>query len=289
MCTYRRDRSQFYLKIYNNIDSITISANELSMNLMSSFFMDFTDCSPTGWKESSNYSDIYILWIPNNNLDSKLLEEVNLWAKKCNEHIWLSTNKYTNKYFRGTEIDFCIASDWNFYFDSYDYTECGEAEYQLKYRHSKGLVSGSKYDEYFSILRTALHSSIDCLPYNISSFLVTTIPAIAEKQCKLSWLLSEEIAQEYNSDFLTTTLNQDKPQIKQQTVDNKIKIWRNIYSNLANLHKSCDVRGRDILIVDDLYQSGASIWCYGEFLKNLGANTVIAVTAVKSLRDGDNQ
>lgn len=289
MCTYKRDRSQFYLRIYNNTDSILISANELSMNLMNSFFIDFIECSPTGWRNSSTYSDIYTLWIPDDNLDLELLEEVNLWAKKCNEHIWLSTNKYTNNYFRGTEIDFCIASEWNFYFDNYNYTECGEAEYQLKYQYPKGLVSRSKYDEYFSILKAALYSSIDCLPYNISSFLVTTIPATTEKQCKLSWLLSEEIAREYNSDFLTTTLNQDKPQIKQQTVNNKIEIWRNIYSNPTNLHISHDVRGRDILIVDDLYQSGASIWCYGEFLKYLGANTVIAVAAVKSLRDGDNQ
>ena len=69
----------------------------------------------------------------------------------------------------------------------------------------------------------------------------------------------------------------------------KIKIWREIYADPTRYILSCDIKGRNILIIDDLYQSGASVWCYAELLKSLGANTVIAIAAVKSLKDGDNK
>lgn len=41
--------------------------------------------------------------------------------------------------------------------------------------------------------------------------------------------------------------------------------------------------------IDDLYQSGATIWNYAKYLKGLGAKKVMGVVGVKSLRDSDNQ
>ena len=45
---------------------------------------------------------------------------------------------------------------------------------------------------------------------------------------------------------------------------------------------------KTVLIVDDLYQSGASMWTYAKYLKSMGANKVIGLVAVKSQRDSDN-
>ena len=45
---------------------------------------------------------------------------------------------------------------------------------------------------------------------------------------------------------------------------------------------------KDVIIIDDLYQSGVSMWSYAKFLKSLGAKRVMGISAVKSLRDSDN-
>lgn len=41
-------------------------------------------------------------------------------------------------------------------------------------------------------------------------------------------------------------------------------------------------------MVDDLYQSGTTMWEYAKFLKTLGARFVFGIVCVKSLRDSDN-
>ena len=46
---------------------------------------------------------------------------------------------------------------------------------------------------------------------------------------------------------------------------------------------------KKVLIVDDLYQSGTSMWSYAKYLKSLGATEVLGLVAVKSQRDSDNQ
>lgn len=47
---------------------------------------------------------------------------------------------------------------------------------------------------------------------------------------------------------------------------------------------------RIAFVIDDLYQSGASIWCFAEYLKECcDARTVIAITPVKALKDGGNK
>ncbi len=49
------------------------------------------------------------------------------------------------------------------------------------------------------------------------------------------------------------------------------------------------VDGKSVLIVDDLYQSGASAWSLARFLKSRGASRVYGLACVKSWRDTDNQ
>ena len=44
----------------------------------------------------------------------------------------------------------------------------------------------------------------------------------------------------------------------------------------------------DVFIVDDLYQSGTTMWAFARYLKNLGARQVFGLACVKSLRDSDN-
>ena len=292
MCEFTRPRSLFYLKIYNNDDCIIINANRITRELINRAFPQLPWYSTTVWKFYQRYENLSYLRIPRDNIDAELLElleNLKLWANECNKYIWLGTNSNTAAYFYGTELDFCVATDWNMHFNGHNHTECGDAEYKLKYVMPIGGLPNDEIRRCWEIIDRYVFASLNCLPYNLQSFFVTTIPAIEEKQNKFSWKLARRVATNYNLEFLNTTLVHDKPDIKQQTIENKVNVWNQIYCSNQNLSMSHDVRGRDVLIIDDLYQSGASIWCYASFLKSLGANTVIAVTAVKSLRDGDNR
>ena len=260
------------------------------MGLLQEISPHLISCSPKGWKESSNIPGNYNLWIPNDRMDWEALENVETWAERANQHIWLGTNKNTAPYFCGDEVDYCLAADWNIDLESQKRTIIGEAEYQLKYNLPKELINKEDAHQYASLLTTAVLDCIACLPINLSNFVVVSIPATEEKQKKLAWKLAEHIAKKIDRPFIKATLKSEKPQMKEQTVEDKVRIWRKIFCDEDMLDFSDDILGANILIIDDLYQSGASIWCFAKYLKECcDARTVIAITPVKALKDGGNK
>lgn len=292
MSEYSRDRSKLWVKVFNE-DHINISANSMTKRLLKRVSPELINYSPTGWRESKNYEGIFNLWIPNDQIDDDCLLELKrmeAWADQANQHIWLGTNSYTQDYFSGEEVDYCIAADWNMYFGTGKHTAIGEAEYQLKYNLPRGVLSEKDVTEFANALASAICDCAACLPFNLSNFIVTAIPATKENQCKLAWELAKYTANEVGAPFMEATLAQSKPQMKEKSISDKIYIWRKIFADKDALELSHKVRGEKILIVDDLYQSGASIWCFAEFLKEeCGAKKVLAITSVKALKDGDNQ
>ena len=291
MIEYKKTRSKFWLKIFDDEATHTnISANKMVMGLLQEISPHLISCSPKGWKESSNIPGNYNLWIPNDRMDWEALENVETWAERANQHIWLGTNKNTAPYFCGDEVDYCLAADWNIDLESQKRTIIGEAEYQLKYNLPKELINKEDAHQYASLLTTAVLDCIACLPINLSNFVVVSIPATEEKQKKLAWKLAKHIAKKIERPFIKATLKSEKPQMKEQTVKEKVRIWRKIFCDEDMLDFSDDILGANILIIDDLYQSGASIWCFAEYLKECcDARTVIAITPVKALKDGGNK
>lgn len=291
MIEYKKTRSKFWLKIFDDEATHTnISANKMVMGLLQEISPHLISCSPKGWKESSNIPGNYNLWIPNDRMDWEALENVETWAERANQHIWFGTNKNTAPYFCGDEVDYCLAADWNIDLESQKRTIIGEAEYQLKYNLPKELINKEDAHQYASLLTTAVLDCIACLPINLSNFVVVSIPATEEKQKKLAWKLAKHIAKKIERPFIKATLKSEKPQMKEQTVEDKVRIWRKIFCDEDMLDFSDDILGANILIIDDLYQSGASIWCFAEYLKECcDARTVIAITPVKALKDGGNK
>lgn len=290
MIEYRKARSKFWLKIFDDeTDHISISANNMVKGLLQGISPELISCSPYGWRESLNYPDNYNLWIPNNQMDWDALEVAKIWAESANQYIWLGTNKNTAPYFNGDEVDYCLAADWNIDLESKRRTNLGEAEYQLKYNFPQGRLHSDDIHYYASILSNSILDCISCLPINLADFIIMSMPSVKKKQTKLAWQLAQYIAQTKNRPFVKVTLQKDKPQMKEQTIENKIRIWRHIFANDSILEFSSNILESNILIIDDLYQSGASIWCFAEYLKACcNARTVIAITPVKALRDDGN-
>ena len=71
------------------------------------------------------------------------------------------------------------------------------------------------------------------------------------------------------------------------SIKEKIEIWEKIYYDKGVILDN-QIRGKNVIVVDDLYQSGATMWEYAKFLKSLGARCVFGIVCVKSLRDSDN-
>lgn len=294
MREYKRPRSKFWLKIRDD-DNVTISANRMVKRLVNKVSPDLKEYSFKGWKESEQYEDVFSLWIPADRKDRAFrsaLEKLEEWAEQANQHIWLGTNKHTRDEFYGDEVDYCLAADWNKDFDTGERTDVGEAEYQMKYNYYQGQrpVDPEDAKEYAGTLASAILDCADCLPFDLEDFIVTAIPAAKAGRKKLAWRLAEYTAGQLGAEFMEAKLTKDKPQMKNTSVEDKIDIWREIYDDKDMVELSCNVKGEHVLIIDDLYQSGASIWCFAEYLKGIrGAKKVMAITAVKAQKDGDNQ
>ena len=99
--------------------------------------------------------------------------------------------------------------------------------------------------------------------------------------------MAEEISKQLRLSFIKPILSCDKPQMKQLSIKETIETWEKIYYNNVVILDN-QVRGKNVIVVDDLYQSGATMWEYAKFLKTLGARWVFGIVCVKSLRDSDN-
>lgn len=70
--------------------------------------------------------------------------------------------------------------------------------------------------------------------------------------------------------------------------ERKIETWNEIYYN-GNVEITDEINEKNVMVIDDLYQSGTTMWEYAKFLKNSGARSVWGLVCVKSLRDSDNR
>lgn len=282
-----RKRSNFRITICPNDDgSITIFTTSKWKDMIQFHNLEIEDISPKGWQKTRTGD--YYLWIPEDWIDNKIIDDFISWAENVNDYIWLNLNKNTKDYFNESALDYCVATDWNYSFENNKRTSVGEAEYQMKYCYTKGLITQQEAESFADILITAVLKCCDIIPIKHNNLLVTTIPALQEDQSKLSWAMAKCVKKNLNAQFLVGTLLSKKPQTKQMSIEQKISVWRNIFSDDTKISLSQDIQGKDILIVDDLYQSGVSIWSYAEYLKENGARTIIGLAAVKAQKDSDN-
>jgi|LSQX01.2.fsa_nt_gb hypothetical protein len=285
----RRSRSEFWVTVCDNNDddgSYGILTNEYSLAIIQHCCPDLENMSPKEWKVTKN--DTRHLWIPSNRAIDKEIQAFIQWAEGANEHIWLGTNRNITDYFCD-ELSLCVASDWNIDFETHNRTEVGEAEYNIKYRYPRGEISEAQADGYAETLSYAIMKCIEYLPLgDVASLLVTSIPATPNKLNSLSWEMARYVCEEIGATLLCATLKTAKQQTKGLSISEKIDMWNKIFAN-NGVSLSEKVRRKKVLIVDDLYQSGTSMWSFAKYLKALGAADVLGLVAVKSQRDSDNQ
>jgi adenine/guanine phosphoribosyltransferase-like PRPP-binding protein len=167
------------------------------------------------------------------------------------------------------ELTYCVALDFNFVdAKEHKYTKAGELERRAKYdsdRNSLAKLAKQVADAAIANPVLAMSDIVAAVPS--SSPVAGTLAAAVADALKLPIIVVGK---------------RTKESIKGLKFDRKIAVLNNAYL------VDPVVKGKTILLVDDLFQSGASIWALARTAKAAGAVRVHGLVSVKSLRDTDN-
>lgn len=247
-------------------------------------FGDLVACRGSGWRPSQTGKTRGMFF---DLLTADEVERIEAWEQRFREYVVLGLNDHIEPHF-SSELDFCMALGYRFDMEGQRRTPLGELEYQAKYRRSEqarvSLVE--QLAEAVTYLPLEPEAGPVCLTYvppepgrgaYLPRWLVT---AVAAGLADGALLLAEPLV-------VDAELAAEKPSMKNLSIGDKIETWQEIYAgNGAKLSGS--VQGRQMIVVDDLYQSGATLWSYAGFLKKNGATVVFGLACVKSMRDTDN-
>lgn len=281
----KRERSKLWVNFYldgdKNINIVTAPKWKKIINqkLLSNLFNN-----PINWFQTKHGNCLYKI----ENYD-KYRNDIQSFFDKLNSFIWLEVNKNIDKYFDSSILSYCVAKDFNISINEDERTPLGRAEYYLKYKINE--LSEEEILNNEKLLMNSVLSCYNILPIDNNNICITIIPMDENdnEEIKLSHKMAKFLSSEKNHEILFFKCK--KPKIKNLELNDKIKAWDTIYSNKDYFTKigKCNIIGKDFIIVDDLYQSGVSMWYYAKFLKSIGARTVMGIAAVKSLRDSDNK
>ena len=282
---FERKRSDFWITVHENDGAYNISTKTEYIDIINYFFPMLEKRSPTKWKESKKYEGMSTLWLPQDHYDRDVIAKFIDWCEHVtNDVLWLGLNRNIREYFKD-ELDYCIAVDFNIVYGE-SRTEIGEAEYQLKYNAAQ--LSEDEKKKYIDVLMDKMLSSCAYVPFGKKEdWYVSPMPATEAGREKMAWKMAEEMGRRLEIPFLRAALFTYKPQMKNVSVEERIRIWRKIYQSGA-VSVNQPLGGKKVLIIDDLYQSGTTMWEYAGFLKSLGAECVFGAVCVKSLKDRDN-
>jgi predicted amidophosphoribosyltransferase len=215
------------------------------------------------------------------------IKSIEAFIAHYKQHVVIGRNKHISPFF-SDEVDFCVALDFNRLTPAADRTEVGQWEFDAKYHQN-----GDAREE----LSKLLASTVRRLPQTIYTTprRLTYVPSDPDKEFYLPSLLAEDVIDKLPDNFwghddplVEPTLTVEKASAKNLNVQQKVKQWEEIV-DAGGIELSDEVQGDSVCIIDDLCQSGASLWSYAKFLKAEGAVAVLGVVCVKSLRNTDNQ
>jgi hypothetical protein len=188
------------------------------------------------------------------------------------EILVLRRNKNLEKHFTD-ELDQCFALDFNLG-DPETYTGVGTLEYEAKYKENR--KAADKLAELLAAI-CSKHPNLKDVDH------ITAIPGNPGKNYHLPDLLVKRLGKHLGRNTgLDLRKTKRTPQLKNLTFKQKINTLKNVFS----LNE--DVKDQSILLVDDLYQSGTTMWTLARFLKENGAERVYGLACVKSWRDTGN-
>jgi len=229
-----------------------------------------------------------VAWAVFRGLTPRDLARINDFAGAYRRFVLLGDNPNLKGQF-SDELDGCLALDYNFAESrSRSYTEIGELVYHAKYRRSVAAAEelGRRLAEAAGRVPTMRCVSRPCLSY---------VPPGPHKRFDLPRILARLLVdygwctmplREFEP-LVHPELSLAKPDFKRLTIDEKIRAWTRLLARGVRL--SGNVAGAAVYVIDDLYQSGATLWSYARYLKAAGAAAVFGLVCEKSRGDRDNR
>jgi len=187
----------------------------------------------------------------------------------------LTLTNHLAPHFRG-DLDEAYALDFNFQSDVFPltYTEIGSLEHLAKEQQNPAALA---------TLIARLTETVRVHPAFLRAEMVLPMPPRPSKNFHLPVKLAEGISAELGLPIGPRLTKAEHPKLRSLPLRQKLQVLEGAFSLEGS------VEGNSVLIVDDLYQSGASAWSLAKFLKSQGAKQVYAIACVKSWRDTDNQ
>lgn len=154
----------------------------------------------------------------------------------------------------------------------------------LKYRY--GNINDDVFEQAFQELSSRLADTIRSLPfYSDCKYISAVPPRPGKTSFDLPSSLAADLAVKLNIEDITSTFRYtgEKAQGKTLSRDDKWAAWE-----AAGLSCTKDLEGKDVILIDDLYQSGISVNFVGMKLQEANCGKICGLYIVKSLNDKDN-
>ncbi|RJQ50135.1 MAG: ComF family protein [Nitrospiraceae bacterium] len=193
-------------------------------------------------------------------------------------HVLLKKSENIEPYFED-ELDVCYALDYNlaedFITKEVGYTKCGSVEHKAK--------ENQDADARTQLVET-LANFCEIHPLYKKARTIMPIPPNPSKTFHLPVELSRELAEKTGKRDGTGMIRKvrETPKLQALPLAEKLKALR------GAIEITGDVEGKSVILIDDLYQSGSTMWTVARLLKKKGARRVLGLACVKSWRDTDN-
>ena len=223
-----------------------------------------------GWREASKGACYtYIKHISES--DKQRLDTL---LQLLQQTLYLTRSEHLEPHFT-TELDEAYAMGFNFQqgVEPLTYTPAGQLEHNAKeLRHAPAIAE----------LARVMADIIRYHPTLARVDIIAAVPPRPSKDFHLPTHLVNAIGINLPRAVGLQLSKAEVPKLKDLTLQQKISTLAGAFT----LGES--VQGKTILLVDDLYQSGTTLWSLARFLKQQGARAVYGLACVKSWRDTDN-
>jgi len=258
-----------------------ITPPELYPNLFLLRFPELVQKSRRKRWELAKHGKSSFLSFESNILSTEELETADEWAERFSQYVLLGLNENIDIVF-SNELDFCLALDYN-YVDGFPGTSTpyAAAKNQLKFHKNITAVD---------ILSNGLSKALRELKlmFQVRNPVLSIVPSHVDK-CSVPRKLAKAVSKEVSIPFIDHILHCDKQSLRFLPFSDKIAEWNRLYSDKNCIQLSDNVAGKTVFLIDDLYQSGTTLWSCAKHLKQAGAIAVIGLVCVKTFRDTDNQ
>lgn len=201
----------------------------------------------------------------------------NYWCSIFSEEDFLKIEEFISKHkkivFIRDNLDLSIALSENFIDD--ERTKIGLLEYDAKYNKNKKSVKK---------LAKICSKWINKLQYYNHSDYICAIPSSTKDKKNLPQKIATKLKGfEFENISEHISWSSDKQALKEIEYSQKLDFLNNI-----GLDIKIDLKGKNVILLDDLYQSGITMQYVAMKLKEAGASRVFGLAIVKSRSNKDN-